>query len=171
MNCKIAAVLVLLLALAPALFGEDKSAMAPNASFDKMKTLDGAWAGTMLEGGKEYPATTRFMMVSDGSALMGWLGEGTSDEMVTIFHLDGNKLMATHYCAAHNQPRMVATPGRDPNRVVFDFKDGTNIGPNDGHMQAVAFIFDGPDHHIEEWTYVDNHGKLSTGRFDFRRKK
>jgi hypothetical protein len=79
--------------------------------------------------------------------------------------------MATHYCAAHNQPRMVATPGRDPNRVVFDFKDGTNIGPNDGHMQAVAFIFDGPDHHIEEWTYVDNHGKLSTGRFDFRRKK
>ena len=83
MNCKIAAVLVLLLALAPALLGEDKSAMAPNASFDKMKTLDGAWAGTMLEGGKEYPATTRFMMVSDGSALMGWLGEGTSDEMVT----------------------------------------------------------------------------------------
>jgi len=171
MKCKIAAVFVLLLALAPALLGEDKSAMAPNASFDKMKTLDGAWAGTMLEGGKEYPATTRFMMVSDGSALMSWLGEGTSDEMVTIFHMDGARLMATHYCSAHNQPRMVATPGRDPNRVVFDFKDGTNIGPNDGHMQAVAFIFDGPDHHIEEWTYLDNHGKLSTGRFDFRRKK
>ncbi len=43
MKCKIAAVLILLLALTPALLGEDKSAMAPNASFDKMKTLDGAW--------------------------------------------------------------------------------------------------------------------------------
>jgi hypothetical protein len=38
-------------------------------------------------------------------------------------------------------------------------------------MQEVVFIFDGPDHHIQEWTSMDNHGKLSTGRFDFRRKK
>ena len=157
--------------LAVPLLAEHKSAIAPNASFDKMKTLDGAWGGTMAEGAKEYPATTRFMMVSDGSALMSWLGEGTPEEMVTIFHMDGPSLMATHYCAAHNQPRMVATPSGDPNRVTFKFKDGTNIGPNDGHMQDVAFVFDGPDHHIQEWTYVDNHGKLSTGRFDFRRKK
>jgi hypothetical protein len=66
---------------------------------------------------------------------------------------------------------MVAAPSGDPNRVDFKFKDGTNIGPNDGHMQEVVFIFDGPDHHIQEWTSMDNHGKLSTGRFDFRRKK
>ncbi len=171
MNRRTAVVLLLLLALAPALLGEDKSAMAPSPLFDKMKTLDGAWVGSEIESGKEYSTNTRFLMVADGSTLMSWLNEGTSDEMITIFHMDGSKLMATHYCAARNQPRMVAVPGRDPNRVVFDFKDGTNIGPNDGHMQQVAFIFDGPDHHIEEWTYLDNHGKLSTGRFDFRRKK
>jgi hypothetical protein len=158
--------------LGMALLSEDhQSAVVPNASFDKMKTLDGAWVGTMIDGGKEYPATTRFTIVSDGSALMSWLGEGTPNEMVTIFHMDGANLMGTHYCAAHNQPRMVATPGGGPNRIDFKFKDGTNIGPHDGHMTEVAFIFDGPDHHIQEWTYLDNHGKLSTGRFDFRRKK
>ncbi|MGC2112179.1 MAG: hypothetical protein WA655_21855 [Candidatus Korobacteraceae bacterium] len=149
---------------------EPKSAIAPNASFDKMKTLDGSWVGAMVDGGKEYPATARFAMISDGSALMQWLGEGTPYEMVTIFHMDGQNFMATHYCAAHNQPRMVAVPSSDPKRVLFKFKDGTNIGPHDGHMQEVAFIFDGPDHHVEEWTSIDEHGKLSTGRFEFKRK-
>jgi hypothetical protein len=57
-----------------------------------------------------------------------------------------------------------------PNQVVFEFTDGTNIGPNDGHMQKIIFTFDGPDHHIEEWVYRDK-GKDSTGRFDFKRKK
>ena len=164
-------VLLLLMALAAALLGEEKSPIAPNASFDKMKTLDGAWVGAVVEGGKEYPTNTRFMMVSDDSALMAWLNEGTSDEMVTIFHMDGKDFMATHYCAAHNQPRLIAIPSSDPNRVVFKFKDGTNIGPNDGHMQGVTFIFDGADHHVEEWSYLDNHGKLSTASFDFHRKK
>ena len=171
MTRKVVILLFLLLALLPAVLGEEKSAIAPNASFDKMKTLDGMWVGSFVEGGKEYPTNTRFMMVSDGSALMAWMAEGTSEEMVTIFHMDGKDFMATHYCAAHNQPRLVATAGTDPNRIVFKFKDGTNIGPNDGHMQEVTFILDGPDHHIEEWTSVDNHGKPTTGRFDFHRKK
>ncbi|HUI82886.1 MAG TPA: hypothetical protein VL240_01615 [Candidatus Binatia bacterium] len=171
MRIGIAAALVVFLAASAAMGDEHKSAIQPNASFDKLKTLDGAWVGTMIESGKQYPTSTRFMMVSDGSAIMGWLAEGTPEEMVTIFHMDGKDLMATHYCAAHNQPRFVAVPSGDPNRVVFKFKDGTNIGAHDGHMQEVAFIFDGPDHHVEEWTYLDGNGKLTTGRFDFTRKK
>lgn len=152
--------------------GEHKSAVAPNASFDKMKSLDGAWVGSMVDAGKDYPATTRFMMVSDGSALMAWLGEGTPEEMVTIFHMDGTDLIATHYCAAHNQPRFMAVPGgANPNRVVFKFKDGTDIGPHDGHMQEVAFTFDGADHHTEDWTYIDAKGAMTVGHFDFKRKK
>src|SRR5579863_9257219 len=158
MNRKIS-LLLLVIALAAAAFADEhKSAIAPNASFDKMKSLDGSWTGAMVDAGKEYPATTRFMMVSDGSALMGWLGEGGPYEMVTIFHMDGNELMATHYCAAHNQPRFLAAPGGKPNQVVFKFKDGTNIGPHDGHMQSVTFTFDGPDHHTEDWDYIDAKG-------------
>ena len=170
MRRHILACLALLVALA-ASAGEKKSSIAPSPAFDKIKALDGSWVGTMGEGGKEYPATTRFMLVSDGSAVMAWLGEGTPEEMVTIFHMDGSSLMATHYCAAHNQPRMVAEPGGDPNRVVFEFKDGTNLGPSDGHMRGITFTFEGPDRHIEEWTYRDSDGKLSTGKFVFQRKK
>jgi len=171
MNRRIALFLIMMLVALTSLADDvKKSAIAPNASFDKMKTLKGTWAGTITEGGKQFPTNTRFQMVSDGSVLMDWLNEGTAEEMITVFHMDGQDFMATHYCAMHNQPRMVAVPSTDPNRVVFKFKDGTNIGPNDGHMQQVAFIFDGPDHHIEEWTFLEN-GKLATARFDFQRKK
>ena len=164
--------LLLCLVLALAAYSDDhKSAMSANPLFDKMKTLDGSWVGGFVDGGKEYPASARFKTVSDGSALMAWLGEGTPEEMVTIFHPDGKDLMGTHYCAAHNQPRFVAAPGDDPNRIVFRFKDGTNMGPHDGHMSGVTFIFDGPDHHMEDWIYVDKAGQESTSRFDFKRKK
>ena len=64
---------------------------------------------------------------------------------------------------------MVLMTGGDPNRLVFKFKDGTNIQPDAGHMQQVALIFDGTNHHIEEWTYLQN-GKEDTTRFDFKRK-
>ncbi len=170
MKHRILATLILLLVALSTPADEHKSAIAPNPGFDKMKTLNGSWVGTATEGDQQLTTNARFQMISDGSALIAWLNEGTAEGMVTIFHMDGKDLMATHYCAAHNQPRMVAVPGSDPNRLVFKFKDGTNIGPHDGHMEQVAFVFDGPDHHIEEWTYLDN-GKLTIGKFDFRRKK
>ena len=149
---------------------EKQSKIAPSPAYDKMKTLVGAWEGTANEGGKQMPVSTRFQLVAGSSVLADWLGEGTPHEMVTMFHMDGNDLMATHYCAAHNQPRMVLMTGDDPNRLVFKFKDGTNIQANAGHMQQVAFIFDGANHHVEEWTYLQN-GKEGTTRFDFRRKQ
>ena len=149
---------------------EQMSKIAPSPAFDKMKTLVGMWDGTVNEGGAQLKAHARVKLVSDGSALAHWLDEGTPHEMITMFHMDGNDLMATHYCAAHNQPRMVLVSGGDPNRLVFKFKDGTNIQPEAIHMQQVAFIIDSPSHHIEEWTSVQN-GKEETTRFDFRRKQ
>jgi len=170
MKTAVTVFLLLTLVAVAGVADEHKSAIAPNPQFDKMKTLEGSWVGSMSDAGKAYPASTRFQIVSDGSALMAWLGEGSPFEMVTIFHMDGTELMGTHYCAAHNQPRFVAVAGGDPNRIVFKFKDGTNIGAHDGHMEGVTFIFEAPDRHVEEWTYVDKDGKVSTSRFEFKRK-
>ena len=147
-----------------------KSAVPVLPAFLKMQALAGSWVGTMSEDGKSKEVSARFQLISDKSALAGWLGEGTPYEMVTMFHPDGSDLIATHYCSAHNQPRMVLVPGTDPNRLVFKFRDGTNIAPGDGHMQQVTFILDGPDHHIEEWVYLDHGKEMEPGRFDFHRK-
>lgn len=147
---------------------EARSKVEKNPAFEKMKSLVGKWEGTAVEGGKPAPTNARFQLISDGSALMGWLNEGVADEMVTMFHMDGTDLMATHYCAAHNQPRMVLVSGDDPNKLVFKFKDGTNIEPGGGHMNQVTFVIDGPNHHAEDWVYLDK-GKETTAHFDFKR--
>jgi hypothetical protein len=104
---------------------EQKSKIENSPAYDKMKTLVGSWEGKVNEGGAAVKTNARFQLVSDGSALAAWLGEGSPHEMVTMFHMDGNQLMATHYCAAHNQPRMALVNSGDQNRLVFTFKDGT----------------------------------------------
>jgi hypothetical protein len=169
MRIRITLFVALVLASAALFAAEQMSKIEKNPAYDKMKTLVGSWQGAVNENGKPLDTRVRFKLVSDGSVLASWLGEDTPHEMITMFHMDGNNLMATHYCAAHNQPRLVLMTGGDPNRLVFKFKDGTNIQADAGHMQQVAFIFDGANHHIEEWTYLQN-GKEETTRFDFRRK-
>ncbi len=143
---------------------------ATAAAFDKLKSLVGEWQGNMNEGGRQMPAATSFRLVSDGSALMNVLGAGTPHEMVTMFHMDNSDLMATHYCAAHNQPRFRLVPSSEPNVVTFDFKDATNLAsPSAPHMVGIKITFLDANHHYEDWTSLEN-GKKNTTRFDFRRK-
>ena len=140
------------------------------ASFEKLKSLVGEWEGTMNEGGQQIPAATSFRLVSDGSALMDVLGGGTPHEMVTMFHLDNSDLLATHYCAAHNQPRFRLVPSPEQNVITFDFKDATNLSsPTAPHMVGLKITFLDANHHYEDWTFLEN-GRKSTSRFDFRRK-
>jgi hypothetical protein len=139
-------------------------------AFDKMKSLVGEWEGSFKEGGKQMSATASFRLVSGGSALMNVLGGGTPHEMVTMIHLDNDDLLATHYCAAHNQPRFRFVPSSEPNVVTFEFKDATNLAsPTAPHMVGLKITFTDADHHYEDWTYLDK-GQKSTSRFEFRRK-
>ena len=147
---------------------DTRSKIEKHPAFDRMKTLSGKWEGTAEEHGKSIPSNARFQIISDGSALMGWLNEGKADEMATVFHMDCKDLMATHYCSAHNQPRLVLDWGGDPNKLTFKFKDGTNIGPNDGRMHAVTFTIVDSDHHTEDWVYLDK-GKEYNAHFKFKR--
>jgi hypothetical protein len=150
---------------------EEHAHPAPTSTpqFDKMKTLIGAWDGTLDEQGKKLPTKTAFKMVSGDSVLMNTLAENTPHEMVTMFHLNQKELVATHYCAGQNQPRFKVAAGGPANALVFEFTDGTNV--ENGHMQKVVFTFVDADHHLEDWIYRDKSGKESTGHFDFKRKK
>jgi hypothetical protein len=141
------------------------------ASFERLKSLAGNWEGNMNEGGQEILTTTSFRLVSDGSVLMNVLASGTPHEMVTMFYMDGSDLLATHYCAAHNQPRFRFVSTSEPNVVAFEFKDATNLPtPTAPHMVRVSFALLDPNHHVEEWTFLAN-GQTTTRRFDVHRKQ
>ncbi len=140
-----------------------------DAAFIKLKSLTGEWQGTMKEDGTDTPATTSFRVVSDGSAILNILGAGTPHEMVTMFHMDGNDLLATHYCAVHNQPRFRYVASSQPNVLTFEFKDATNLArPSDPHMVGIKITILDANHHYEDWTFLAN-GKSETSRFEFHR--
>ena len=136
--------------------------------WQKLRSLVGRWDGSIEEDGKKMPATVEVRMTADGSALMHVLGKDTPHEMVTMFHPDGTRLLATHYCAAHNQPRMALVPSGAPNKMAFTFVDGTNIGPGETYMKGVVFTFVDADHHEEAWT---SSGSPTAAVFKYTRKK
>ncbi len=144
------------------------SAVPQTAEWKRLGSLVGSWEGTMAQGGQSMPATVDVRMTGDGSAIMHVLGRDTPHEMVTMIHPDGKRLLATHYCAAHNQPRMALVPSSSPNQVAFDFLDGTNIAPGDTHMRSVVFTFIDADHHTEAWTSSESR---EPAVFTFTRKK
>jgi hypothetical protein len=146
---------------------EQMSTVKASPEFEQMKKLVGKWEGTPVMSG--HPSTTEFRLTGDGSALMEIMGAGTPYEMVTMYHMDGGRFLATHYCAAHNQPRMEAQKS-DGNTVEFKFLDGTNISAGDSHMDNVKVTLADADHHKELWTSEEN-GKADSMEFDFHRVK
>jgi len=134
-------------------------------SFDLLKGMEGNWAGKNLQG---QPIQVTFRETAGGSALMSEI-HGHGEDMVTMFHMDGDRLLMTHYCGAGNQPRMKVV-SVDAKSVSFEFFDGTNIGPGDGHMQHVTFSQPDAEHQTEEWVFVD-HGKEIKELFTLERVK
>ena len=112
-----------------------KHVAVPNTpEWRQLSSLLGQWQGNTEQAGRKYESTLEVRMTGSGSAIMHLMARDTPHEMVTMFHPDGSTLLATHYCAAHNQPRLQLVSAPGPNQIAFRFKDGTNIGPGDGHM-------------------------------------
>jgi hypothetical protein len=135
-------------------------------SFDLLKQMEGNWAGKNQKGDL---IQVTFRMTAGGSTLMSEIHGHGPENMITMFHMDGDRLLMTHYCGAGNQPRMKVIAS-DAKSVSFEFFDGTNIGPGDGHMQHVTFTEPDADHHVEEWVFVD-HGKEMKELFTLSRVK
>ncbi len=150
--------------------GERSSAITGTPEWEKIKSLVGEWDAYVMEGGKKMEGHVSVRMTGDGSAVMHWMDAGTPHEMVTMFHMDKAELLGTHYCAAHNQPRFHAIASKDPSKVVFEFKDGTNIRPGDGFMRQLTIAFVDADHHNETWGY-DSNGKVQSATFFMTRSR
>jgi hypothetical protein len=141
---------------------------AAQKSFDQLKALAGSWEGSM--DGQQLQVSLR--VTSKGNAILHEMKGAGPDDPITMFNLDGERLLLTHYCDAGNQPRMVATISPDGKSIVFDFVDATNLLSSQmGHMQRVTFTFIDPDHHTEKWEFAMAGGKQMGGLLDLKRTK
>jgi hypothetical protein len=160
---------------------------APPASaalaFSRLKALAGTWKGQaamgMAPSAVNAPVRVSLRVTSGGDALLHeMVPDGRSDDPtngaddpVTIFYLDGHRLLLTHYCdSGKNRPRMVGKVSRDGKTVNFDFLDVSGA-TKFGHMQRAVFTFVDADHHIEDWTYVSPDEKASQAHIELVRAK
>ena len=108
----------------------------PEQAFQQILSLKGTWEGA-YEG---QTIQLIYEPISEGAAVMErmvWVPDGSS--MTTIYHPQGDRLMATHYCKAKNQPRLVSDAKADSNTLTFEFLDGAK--PGDKYLTGLGLRF------------------------------
>jgi hypothetical protein len=143
------------------------------SQFDFIKSLEGEWTGKAEGAGETQDVVIRYRVTAGGTAVEETMFPGTENEMITMYHLDGPRLMLTHYCAAGNQPRMVATNWEVDTKVHtirFGFDGATNLtSKQTGHMHDMVMTIDG-DKLTEKWTYFQDGAVHHESTFDMTRK-
>jgi len=132
-------------------------------AFATLKDMPGTWQGTSPEG----PVKVTFKVTGGGSAIISEIFG--KEDMISMFHMDGDRLLLTHYCSAGNQPRMAASVSPDGKTFTFTYVDATNLSaPDAGHMQQMILTVVDQNHHIEEWIFADQ-GHEHRVTFDLHR--
>ena len=121
-------------------------------AFSRLKALVGDWDVETSHG----KAHSRFELIAGGSVLLEHFTEPSGQEMLTAYHLDGSRLVLTHYCLAGNQPQMVAEKFDGASgELEFAFAGGSNISPGAGHMHDAVFHLTSNDHLEAKWDFVE----------------
>jgi len=148
----------------------------PQKSFDELKALAGTWEGPVTTTPKAPEIEGKTMHVSLRVTSMGnvlvheMTSIGRPDDPLTMFYLDGDQLLLTHYCDAGNRPRMTGKSSPDGKTTDFDFVDVAG-STKYGHMHHATFTFIDADHHSEEWTYMLPGDKPVRAHVDLTRTK
>jgi len=168
---------VLLLSLVVALGCGTSAAQTNNAAapsdaqkvFDQMKALEGSWQGTIM--GISINVTIR--LASSGTAILHEATTGGGhppNHEITMFYVDGDRFLATHYCDAGNRARFEGKLSPDGKTSEFNFLDvaGNTKG---GLVKRMAFTIIDPNKHLVEFTFIKPDGKPIELRGEFERTK
>lgn len=100
-----------------------------NAAFEKLKSLEGTWQANMLKPDGEKTKVI-YRVTGSGSTIVETMFAGTPHEMITMYTVDGDSILATHYCSSGNQPLLKLNAAKSTaSDLVFDFvsKSGKDV--------------------------------------------
>jgi hypothetical protein len=141
-------------------------AMDSSAAFDRLRSLAGTWETKTDKG----LFRVNYEVISGGSAVVERVMVDKVP-METIYHLDGARLLLTHYCMLGNQPRMEAREfDPETGELRFEFLDVTNLSsPAAPHMHNAKFQFVDSDHLNADWELFEGGKYKSTEHFEYTR--
>jgi hypothetical protein len=138
-------------------------------AFAKLKTLAGSWQGTIMN----IPINITIRAVSSGTAILhegDTSADGPPKHEITMFYLDGDRLLATHFCDAGNRSRFEGKLSSDEKAIEFSFLDVTG-STRGGYLKDMVITMIDADHHIVGFTFVMPDGKPIPLRGEFQRTK
>jgi hypothetical protein len=149
---------------------DDKSAASAAAShdaFDALKSLQGTWVS--IEPGPDGTHDELiFKPTGNGTVVTETMFPGSKHEMLNTYHMDGDRLLVTHYCAQGVQPRMKLTSAEN-GVYKFEFLDCTNLKSGEGHMGGLELTIDG-ERLVERWLYLKDGQVTSEMTFELTKK-
>lgn len=137
-------------------------------AFEKLKTTVGSWQGTMM--GKSISFTVRLM--SSGNTILQEANSSSPppDHEITTFYLDGDRLLATHYCDGGNRVRWEGKLSPDRNAIEFSFLDVAG-STRTGFVRHTVFTIVDANKQVIEFTFIMPDGKPLELRGEFERTK
>jgi hypothetical protein len=150
---------------------------ASEAQFEHIKGLEGEWSGRAVHGPAEIQRVdVNYKVTAGGSAVLETLFPNTDHEMMTVYHMDGDHLVLTHYCVMGNQPHMVALPYKMPASgplvIGFDCQGGSNMADkNAAHMHSAEISFLDKDHIETKWKMFKDDKEVNEASFDLVRQE
>jgi hypothetical protein len=161
-----------------------KTGIDAKAAFARIKTLAGTWKshasdepkadhGKAKEEEHKGDKSVIYKLTGAGSALVETQFPGSDHEMVSVYHLDGEDLRMTHYCAAGNQPRVkLDRANSKPDELIFVFDGGTNLNPEkDMHIHGVKITFHDDGKVTSTWESYAAGKKAMTIDFNLTRQQ
>jgi len=160
--------ILLAIAIAASAENRDVPAAGSTATFAQMKSLAGEWKAVQ----EDVTVTETYKLTANGTALMAETRPANAPSMITMFTVDGDRLMATHYCVAGNQPHLVAaSPGDLHKGVAFTLDRVTGMKTaDDWHNTGITITLDDSNHMTQTWTYLYK-GKSGTTVFHYTRAR
>jgi hypothetical protein len=153
---------------------KEKTCVDAKTAFARLKTLAGTWNNIESTSKDHHEGDSKviYRLTGAGSALVETDFPDSNHEMVSVYHLDGDDLRMTHYCAVGNQPRLkLDRTNSTPDKLVFVFDGGTNLDPaKDLHIHGMTMTFEKDGKVTSAWE-ANAGGKKAGGATVFRLSK
>jgi hypothetical protein len=158
---------------APAIEPVPQDGTHSEAVMQLLASLEGEWR-LEQEDGSLSEAFSAFKVSSAGSVVREIMAVGEPQEMTNLYHMDGDTVVCTHYCAAGNQPRMIADGIEQTDRgksLEFKVDSVSNFTKGQDHyMGGLKLVFIDDDTVEQVWTTFNAEGEVA-GQMTFVMKR
>jgi hypothetical protein len=161
---------ILLIVLAAAALNVVQAQSPAADGLARLKSLQGDWIDVDGVFGEKGKVAVTYRVTGGGHTVVETFPVGTPHEMVTVYHLDGNQLVLTHYCTSNTQPKM-ASKGLAGNMLAFEFVGGANINAATSHMHNAKLEFVSADEIRATWVNWSQGKEDHSATFRVVRKK